>query len=114
MEDLDLPHPVIRSNYGNGLQYVRDDRLLRTGPGTHKVCDYGGQQRRRQPAPPPGPHVPDHRQLSLARLQHEHWSLGRIDALLASSCSSTSTWLTSRLSGKGRLRSLSEFAGSEF
>ena len=43
IEDLDLPHPVIRSHYGHGFakQYVRDDRLLRTEPATNNVYDYG-------------------------------------------------------------------------
>ncbi len=43
IEDLDLPNPVIRSNYGHGFlkQYVRDDRLLRTEPATNNVYDYG-------------------------------------------------------------------------
>jgi len=42
IEDLDLPNPVIRSNYGHGFlkQYVRDDRLLRTEPATNNVYDY--------------------------------------------------------------------------
>jgi len=43
IEDLDLPHPVIRSHYGHGFakQYVRDDRLLRTEPASNNVYDYG-------------------------------------------------------------------------
>ena len=43
IEDLDLPHPVIRSNYGHGFAkpYVRDNRLLRTEPATNDVRDYG-------------------------------------------------------------------------
>jgi hypothetical protein len=43
IEDLDLPNPVIRSNYGHGFakQYVRDDRVLRTEPATNNVYDYG-------------------------------------------------------------------------
>ena len=43
IEDLDLPNPVIRSNYGHGFakQYVRDDRILRTEPATNNVYDYG-------------------------------------------------------------------------
>ncbi len=43
LEDLDLPHPVIRSHYGHGFlkQYVRDQRLLRTEPATNDVGDYG-------------------------------------------------------------------------
>jgi hypothetical protein len=43
IEDLDLPHPVIRSYYGHGFakQYVRDHRLLRTEPATNDVRDYG-------------------------------------------------------------------------
>ena len=43
IEDLDLPHPVIRSHYGHGFakQYVRDDRWLRTEPATNNVYDYG-------------------------------------------------------------------------
>jgi len=43
IEDLDLPNPVIRSQYGHGFakQYVRDDRLLRTEPATNNVYDYG-------------------------------------------------------------------------
>ena len=37
------PNPVIRSHYGHGFakQYVRDDRILRTGPATNNVYDYG-------------------------------------------------------------------------
>jgi hypothetical protein len=44
MEDLNLPHPVIRSHYGKGFvkQYVRDDRVLRTEAATNNVTDYGG------------------------------------------------------------------------
>jgi hypothetical protein len=43
IEDLDLPHPVIRRHYGHGFakQYVRDDRILRTQPATNNVYDYG-------------------------------------------------------------------------
>jgi len=43
IEDLDLPHPVIRSHYGHGFikQYVRDHLLLRTEPATNNVTDYG-------------------------------------------------------------------------
>lgn len=43
IEDLDLPHPVIRSHYKNGFikQYVRDDSNLRTEPSTNNVTDYG-------------------------------------------------------------------------
>jgi hypothetical protein len=43
IEDLDLPHPVIRSHYGHGFlkQYVRDRLLLRTEPATNNVADYG-------------------------------------------------------------------------
>ena len=43
IEDLDLPHPVIRSHYGNGFikQYVCDHLLLRTEPATNNVNDYG-------------------------------------------------------------------------
>ena len=43
IEDLDLPNPVIRSNYGHGFakQSVRDDRILRTEPATNNVYDYG-------------------------------------------------------------------------
>jgi hypothetical protein len=42
LEDLDLPHPVIRSHYGHGFiqQYVRDHVLLRTEPATHNGNDY--------------------------------------------------------------------------
>ena len=43
IEDLDLPNPVIRSDYAHGFakQYVRDNRLLRTEPATNDVRDYG-------------------------------------------------------------------------
>ena len=43
IEDLDFPHPVIRSHYKSGFlkQYVRDDRNLRTEPATNNVTDYG-------------------------------------------------------------------------
>jgi len=43
LEDLDLPHPVIRSHYAHGFakQYVPDQRLLRTEPATNNVTDYG-------------------------------------------------------------------------
>jgi hypothetical protein len=43
IEDLGLPHPMIRGHYGHGFarQYVRDDRLLRTEPATNNVYDYG-------------------------------------------------------------------------
>jgi hypothetical protein len=43
IEDLDLPHPVIRSHYKNGFikQYVRDNSNLRTEPATNNVTDYG-------------------------------------------------------------------------
>jgi hypothetical protein len=43
IEDLDLPHLVIRRHYGHGFakQYVRDDRILRTQPATNNVYDYG-------------------------------------------------------------------------
>ena len=46
IEDLDLPHPVIRSHYGHGLAkpYVRDNRWLRTEPATHNGYDYGVHQ----------------------------------------------------------------------
>jgi hypothetical protein len=42
LEDLDLPHPVIRSHYGHGFikQYVRDHVLLRTEPAPNNVNDY--------------------------------------------------------------------------
>jgi len=42
IEDMDLPHPVIRSHYGNGFvkQYVRDHLLLRTEPASNNVNDY--------------------------------------------------------------------------
>ena len=40
IEDLALPNPVIRTHYGHGLQYVRDDRLLRTEPATNHGYDY--------------------------------------------------------------------------
>jgi hypothetical protein len=41
IEDIHLPNPVIRSQYGNGFikQYVRDDLLLRTEAATHNVTD---------------------------------------------------------------------------
>jgi hypothetical protein len=43
IEDLHLPNPVIRSQYGHGFikQYVRDHRLLRTEATTNNVRDYG-------------------------------------------------------------------------
>ena len=43
IEDLNLPHPVIRSHYGHGFlkQYVRDVGNLRTEPATNDVTDYG-------------------------------------------------------------------------
>jgi hypothetical protein len=43
IEDLDLPHPVIRSHYKSGFikQYVRDNSNLRTEPATNNVTDYG-------------------------------------------------------------------------
>ena len=43
IEDMDLPNPVIRSQYGNGFvkQYVRDHLLLRTEPASNNVNDYG-------------------------------------------------------------------------
>jgi len=46
IEGLDLPDPVIRSHYGNGVakQYVRDDRLLRTEPATNNVYDNGAKK----------------------------------------------------------------------
>jgi hypothetical protein len=42
IEDLHLPHPVIRSHYGHGFikQYVRDHLLLRTEAATNDVRDY--------------------------------------------------------------------------
>ena len=42
IEDMGLPHPVIRSHYGNGFvkQYVRDHVLLRTQPASNNVNDY--------------------------------------------------------------------------
>lgn len=41
IEDIHLPNPVIRSQYGNGFikQYVRDHLLLRTEAATHNVTD---------------------------------------------------------------------------
>jgi len=41
IEDLNLPNPVIRSHYKNGLvkQYVRDDRILRTEPATNNIFE---------------------------------------------------------------------------
>src|ERR1700755_3158565 len=43
IEDMNLPNPVIRSHYGNGLikQYVRDHLILRTEPASNNVNDYG-------------------------------------------------------------------------
>lgn len=43
IEDLDLPHPVMRSHYRNGFikQYVRDQSNLRTESATNNVTDYG-------------------------------------------------------------------------
>ena len=43
IEDLDLPNPVIRSQYRKGFikQYVRDHLTLRTEPATNDVTDYG-------------------------------------------------------------------------
>ncbi len=43
IEDLDLPNPVIRSQYKHGFikQYVRDKANLRTEPATNNVTDYG-------------------------------------------------------------------------
>jgi hypothetical protein len=42
IEDMNLPNPVIRSQYGNGFvkQYVRDHLLLRTEPASNNVHDY--------------------------------------------------------------------------
>jgi len=43
IEDMNLPNPVIRSHYGNGLssQYVRDHLILRTESASNNVNDYG-------------------------------------------------------------------------
>jgi len=43
IENMNLPNPVIRSQYGNGFvkQYVRDHLLLRTEPASNNVNDYG-------------------------------------------------------------------------
>lgn len=43
IEDMNRPHPVIRSHYGHGFikQYVRDRYCLRTEAATNDVTDYG-------------------------------------------------------------------------
>jgi hypothetical protein len=43
IEDMNLPNPVIRSHYGNGIikQYVRDHLILRTEAASNNVKDYG-------------------------------------------------------------------------
>src|SRR6266446_548453 len=43
IEDMNLPNPVVRSHYRNGIikQYVRDHLILRTEAASNNVNDYG-------------------------------------------------------------------------
>jgi hypothetical protein len=57
IQDIDLPHPVIRSRYGNGFiqQYARDPLLLRTEAATNNGNDYGIEESRRESVRLAGP-----------------------------------------------------------